>query len=182
MYTLSNAVQSMESAAHHQAEQDGSLQFDSDGSQFDAMNVADVNVSVQDMARQFLPFHPPPAPVPLDEAKGVHEAAEPTEQSSKGTSSYSTVLTIHESTHPDGRKTYEAHTTPFVRSGDMEAPGATESDLNGPRPGATYIDRLRHNRMQAISTKRRRRIKMKKHKWKKRLRLTRSIRQKLDKN
>lgn len=182
MYTLSSAVESMETAAHEQADQEGSLhQFDSEGNQFDTMNMPDVKVSVEEMARQFLPFHPPPAPVPVDESKDT-QGAESAHPNSKGTSSYSTVLTIRESTQPDGRTTYEAHTTPFVRSGEMEAPGATESDMVDPHgPGSTYIERLRHSRMQAMSTKRRRRIKMKKHKWKKRLRLTRSIRQKLDK-
>ena len=182
MYTLSSAVESMEAAAQqHGVEEEGPVyQLDGEGSQFDAMNMSDLKVSVENMARQFRPFQPPPAPVPFDESKDVYEA-EPANHSSNETSSYSTVLTIRESTSPDGRTTFDLHTSPFVRDGEMDAPGSTDTDMADPRPGSTYIERLRHNRMQAMSTRRRRRIKMKKHKWKKRLRATRSIRQKLDK-
>ena len=182
IYTLSSAVDSMETAAQqHGAEEEGPVyHFDGEGSQFDAMNMSDLKVSVENMARQFRPFQPPPAPVPFDESKDVSNAEQASPRSTEG-SSYSTVLTIRESTSPDGRTTFDLHTSPFVRTGDMEAPGGTETDMADPRPGSTYIERLRHNRMQAMSTRRRRRIKMKKHKWKKRLRATRSIRQKLDK-
>lgn len=207
MNTLSSAVDSMENSAAHQAEQDDSPQFmlraggsgsggggsamnhfDSEGSQFDAMNMSDMKVSVEDMARQFQPFRPPPVPVPFDESKTTApQGTENLSESSstdmhKPSSSYSTVLTIHESTHPDGRVTFDAHTTPFVRN-DMEAPGASEHAITDPQSTpTTYMERLRRNRsMQTMSTKRRRRFKMKKHKWKKRLRATRSIRQKLDK-
>lgn len=179
--TLSSAVESMENAPAH-AEQITSL--DNDVAVSDSMNRPDFQVSFEDTSRQHLPFRPPPPPMPLDESKQAHaaEEAESMDVSSKPESSYSTVLTIRESTQPDGRTTYEAHTTPFVRTNDVEAPGATDSSVSEPRAPTTYIERLRHNRaMQAMSTKRRRRLKMKKHKWKKRLRATRSIRQKLDK-
>ncbi|RJE21179.1 hypothetical protein PHISCL_06483 [Aspergillus sclerotialis] len=182
IYTLSSAIDSMETAAQqHGAEEEGPVyHFDGEGSQFDAMNMSDLKVSVENMARQFRPFQPPPAPVPFDESKDVSEVEQVSPRSTEG-SSYSTVLTIRESTSPDGRTTFNLHTSPFIRTSDMEAPGAIETDMADPRPGSTYIERLRHNRMQAMSTRRRRRIKMKKHKWKKRLRATRSIRQKLDK-
>ena len=67
----------------------------------------------------------------------------------------------------------------------MNAPGATENEsfIDVPRnKGNTYMERLRNNRtMHAISTKRRRKSKMKKHKYKKLLRNTRTLRRKLDK-
>jgi hypothetical protein len=193
MHTLSSAVESMENTADHHAEQDDSPQslgrggslnhFDGEGNQLDAMNMADMKVSVEDVAKQFRPFRPPPPPVPFDGSKqhAAQAEPEPADQNPKGPS-YSTVLTIHESTQPDGRTTYEAHTTPFVRN-EMETPGATDTAVSDPRTNpTTYMERLRRNRtMQTLSTRRRRRVKMKKHKWKKRLRLTRSLRQKLDK-
>lgn len=160
----------------------GSLhQFDGEGNQVDVMNMSDMKVSLEDMNK--LPFHPPPPPAPAGKTKDM-QATESTESDE---SSYSTVLTIRASTLPDGRTAYEAHTTPFVPSRDMEAPGATQTettiDAPGSDSGSTYLERVRHNRtMQAMSTRRRRKSKMKKHKWKKRLRLTRSERQKLDKN
>ena len=99
------------------------------------------------------------------------------------TSTYSTVLTIREQRHADGRKTYEASTGPFGRS-DMEDPerGFTIDAPADSPSGMTYVERVRHNRtMHAISTKRRRKIKMKKHKFKKLMRRTRTLRRKLDK-
>ncbi|KAE8377254.1 hypothetical protein BDV26DRAFT_217044 [Aspergillus bertholletiae] len=182
--TLSSTVNSMENPAYHLGEQEGSLHhFDMEGNQLDGMNMAELRVSVEELTKRLRPFHPPPPPVPLDEAKDA--GAVESENFSLRETSYSTVLTIHESTHADGRKTYEAHTGPFVRTPDMDAPGAGENEavIDVPsQPGTTYIERLRNNRtMQAISTKRRRKLKMKKHKYKKLLRKTRTLRRKLDK-
>lgn len=184
IFTLSSTVNSMENPAYHLGEQEGSLNhFDMEGNQLDGMNMAELKVSVEELTRRLRPFHPPPPPVPFDEAKDA--GAVELENFSPRETSYSTVLTIHESTHADGRKTYEAHTGPFVRSPDMDAPGAGENEaiIDVPsQPGTTYIERLRNNRtMQAISTKRRRKLKMKKHKYKKLLRNTRTLRRKLDK-
>ncbi|KAF9893056.1 hypothetical protein FE257_012467 [Aspergillus nanangensis] len=180
IFTLSSAVDSMETTAANQlGEQDGAWQnLDAaEGSHLDGLNMADLQISVEELTKRLRPFHPPPPPVPFDEAKSA-------DATHHETSSYSTVLTIHESKHADGRRTYEAHTTPFVH--DMEAPGAaTETDavIDVPHSsGTTYIERLRNNRtMHAISTKRRRKLKMKKHKYKKLLRNTRTLRRKLDK-
>ncbi|KAE8355167.1 hypothetical protein BDV28DRAFT_129428 [Aspergillus coremiiformis] len=185
VFTLSSAVNSMENPAYHLGEQEGSLNhFDMEGNQLDGMNMAELKVSVEELTRRLRPFHPPPPPVPFDESKNTG-AMELENFSPRETSSYSTVLTIHESTHADGRKTYEAHTGPFVRTPDMDAPGAGENEgiVDVPsQPGTTYIERLRNNRtMHAISTKRRRKLKMKKHKYKKLLRKTRTLRRKLDK-
>ena len=196
MSTLSSAVQSMENSAHHLAEQDdlSKHQVEVDVQPYDSMNMADIKLSVEELTKRLRPFHPPPPPVSFDEAKNVVGAANASQSensssstaSSQESSSYSTVLTIHESTDATGRKTYEAHTSPFVRTKDMDAPGATsahESYIDVPRRRPpTYIERLRNNRtMHAISTKRRRRAKIKKHKYKKLLRKTRTLRRKLDK-
>lgn len=196
MFTLSSAVQSMENSAHHLAEQDdmSKHQLEVDVQPYDPMNMTDLKLSVEELTKRLRPFHPPPPPVSFNEAKNVAAAANArrpegpssSTASSQESSSYSTVLTIHESTDAIGRKTYEAHTTPFVRSKDMDAPGATtehEAYIDVPhRRPTTYIERLRNSRtMHAISTKRRRRAKIKKHKYKKLLRKTRTLRRKLDK-
>ncbi|KAB8077810.1 hypothetical protein BDV29DRAFT_167485 [Aspergillus leporis] len=184
IFTLSSAVNSMENSAFPLGEQEGTLNhFDMEGNHLDGMNMAELKVSVEELTRRLRPFNPPPPPVPFDEMKD--NGAVELENFSAHETSYSTVLTIHESTHADGRKTYEAHTGPFVRTPDMDAPGAGENEalIDVPsQPGTTYIERLRNNRtMQAISTKRRRKLKMKKHKYKKLLRKTRTLRRKLDK-
>lgn len=183
MFTLSSAVHSMENSANHLAEHDDlGRQFEVDVQPYDVMNMSDIRFSVEELAKRLRPFHPPPPPVPFDEAK---EAANARQSELSSPETYSTVLTIHESTDAAGRKTYEAHTTPFVRTQDMDAPGATEHEefIDVPHSrGTTYIERLRNNRtMHAISTKRRRKAKMKKHKYKKLLRKTRTLRRKLDK-
>ncbi|PWY80284.1 hypothetical protein BO94DRAFT_537161, partial [Aspergillus sclerotioniger CBS 115572] len=185
IFTLSSAVNSMENSAQQPGEQEGSLQyFDMEGNQLDGLNLSDLKVSVEELTKRLRPFHPPPPPIPFDEARDA--GASEFEDLPRETSSYSAVLTIHESTHADGRKTYEAHTGPFVPADEMEAPGAigeTKAIIDVPRnSGTTYIERLRNNRtMHAISTKRRRRLKMKKHKLKKLRKRTRTLRRKLEK-
>ena len=186
MLTLSAAAQSMENSAHHLTERDEmGRHLEVDVQPYDAMNMSDMKLSIEELTKRLRPFHPPPPPMPFDEAREAVNAAKQSEPSSKEPSSYSTILTIHESTDATGRKTYEAHTSPFVRTQDMNAPGATENEsfIDVPRnKGNTYMERLRNNRtMHAISTKRRRKSKMKKHKYKKLLRNTRTLRRKLDK-
>ncbi|KAL4942248.1 hypothetical protein BDV06DRAFT_192602 [Aspergillus oleicola] len=180
IFTLSSAVNSMENAAHHFAETDGPMNaFEAEGNQLDTLDMSELKASVEEMTKRLRPFNPPPPPTPYV------AAAEGEQQQAQETSSYSTILTIQESTLSDGSKTYEAHTTPFIQARNMEAPGAeeTEAVIDAPSNSqTTYIERLRNNRtMQALSTRRRRVRKMKNHKFKKLLRRTRTLRRKLDK-
>ncbi|KAL2863625.1 mitochondrial 37S ribosomal protein mS38 [Aspergillus lucknowensis] len=186
IFTLSSAVSSMENAAHHLAENDSHMSaFEVEGSQFDGLDMSELKVSVEEMTKRLRPFNPPPPPVPFDEPNEATAAQSGDLHQSQETSSYSTVLTIQESTHSDGSKTYEAHTTPFIQARSMEAPGADEAEaiIDAPHNSeTTYIERARNNAsMHALSTKRRRKLKMKKHKFKKLLRRTRTLRRKLDK-
>lgn len=189
IFTLSSAVNSMENAAQQDDFQNmlnggGSLShMDADGNQLDAFNMADLDISIEEFTKRLRPFHPPPPPVPLDEYKNV-SGVEPTDEVSKQTASYSVILTIRESTHADGRKTYEARTAPISRTEEMNDPASfdTEAVIDMPASGINYIESPEENStMHAISTKRRRRLKMKKHKYKKLLRRTRTLRRKLDK-
>ncbi|KAA8646362.1 hypothetical protein EYZ11_008739 [Aspergillus tanneri] len=186
MLTLSSTVHSMENAFQVAAEQEGSVNgFEMEGGQLDGMNMSDMKISIEELAKRLRPFHPPPPPVPFEELAARDMDAESEDLHTQEISSYSTVLTIHESTHADGRKTYEAHTGPFVRTTEMDAPSAEEDQgiIDVPNGSeSTYIERLRNNlTMHALSTKRRRRLKMKKHKLKKLLRRTRTLRRKLEK-
>ncbi|GIJ87851.1 hypothetical protein Asppvi_006764 [Aspergillus pseudoviridinutans] len=178
--TLSSAVHNMENAAYL-GEQEDQMNILSRGFNeaegLEGMNMSELRISIEELTKRLRPFQPPPPPVPYDEAKDATATEE--------TSSFSTVLTIQESTHPDGRKTYQAHASPFVPTQDLEAPGAGENDAIIDIPHGSensYIERLRdNNTMHAISTRRRRKLKMKKHKFKKLLRRTRTLRRKLDK-
>jgi hypothetical protein len=155
------------------SEQDGELRM---------LDDPEAKMSVEEYTRRLRPFQPPPPPVPMDAA--AIEAAESTDAQTNEYQTYSTVLTIREARGADGRKTYEAHTGPFVRS-EMEDPSSIrdEATIDAPSTsGMTYMERLRNNRtMHAISTKRRRKVKMKKHKFKKLMKRTRTLRRKLDK-
>jgi hypothetical protein len=156
------------------SEQDGELRM---------LDGPEAKMSVEEFTRRLRPFQPPPPPVPMDTAAA--EAAESQDsQVDNEYSTYSTVLTIREARHADGRKTYEAHTGPFVRS-EMEDSGLqNEISIEAPADhisGMTYMERVRNNRtMHAISTKRRRKVKMKKHKFKKLMKRTRTLRRKLE--
>ncbi|KAL1964126.1 hypothetical protein VTN77DRAFT_7214 [Rasamsonia byssochlamydoides] len=200
IYTLSSAVNLMENAIHHNQQYVDSEQDDlrhavtqasvsnAEAAIFhlDSLSAEDLKASVEESVRRLPPFNPPPPPEPINETN-ASEAMPNKHLESQQTLSqiFSTVLTIRESTHSDGRKTYVAHMSPLVRTEDMEAPGVSDAEAPVDEPqgsSTTYIERLRHNRtMHALSTRRRRKLKMKKHKYKKLLRKTRHLRRKLDK-
>ncbi|KAJ5648318.1 hypothetical protein N7490_004690 [Penicillium lividum] len=187
IFTLSNTVQSMEGSNGMSEAEDpfgqmhGRFTSDANG-ELQMLDNPEAHMSIEELTRRLRPFHPPPPPVPMN-MNAEAEAMESQTQSEQDTT-YSTVLTIRESRHADGRKTYEASTGPFVRD-EMEAPaGMHELTIDAPSSttGMSYVERLRHNSsMHAISTKRRRKVKMKKHKFKKLMRRTRTLRRKLDK-
>jgi hypothetical protein len=188
IFTLSSTAQNMESMANGMSESDdqfGQLQrsFTSDpNGDIHMLDGPEAKMSVEEFTRRLRPFHPPPPPVPID-MNPSPDAMESEAQNQHETSTYSTVLTIRETRNSDGRKTYEASTGPFVRDmEDHEHEGITIDAPSGSASGMTYIERRRHNQtIHAISTKRRRKVKMKKHKFKKLMRRTRTLRRKLDK-
>ena len=192
IFTLSSAVQNMESSSQGMPETDdpfGQLQrsfaSDADG-ELHMLDGPEAHMSVEEFTRRLRPFQPPPPPVPM----GIEADAEIETKDAQGTQSeettYSTLLTIRESRHADGRKTYEASTGPFVRD-EMESPADMSGEISieaptGSTSGMTYGERRQHNHtIHAISTRRRRKVKMKKHKFKKLMRRTRTLRRKLDK-
>ncbi|KAJ5093427.1 hypothetical protein N7456_009288 [Penicillium angulare] len=191
IFTLSNTAQSLENSANGMSEPEEQLgqlhgRFTSDvNGDLQMLDGPDARMSVEEFTRRLRPFHPPPPPVPMDmNAQPEAEIMESQEAQDSREATYSTVLTIRESRTADGRKTYEASTGPFVRD-EMEAPGLHEEltiDAPSSTTGMTYMERIRDNRtMHALSTKRRRKAKMKKHKFKKLMRRTRTLRRKLDK-
>ncbi|KAF7715648.1 Uncharacterized protein PECH_001275 [Penicillium ucsense] len=187
IFTLSSTVQNMEnstSAMGESEDQFGQIQqsFTADvNGELRMHDGHEIGLSIEEYTRRLQPFNPPPPPVPMD--MNTNSASHLSNIAEEETSTYSTVLTIREQRHADGRKTYEASTGPFVRS-DVEDPehGFTIDAPTGSTSGMTYIERVHHNRtMHTLSTKRRRKIKMKKHKFKKLMRRTRTLRRKLDK-
>jgi hypothetical protein len=213
IYTISSAVNAIENALPdhriHPASEENDLravvtQASASNAEsvthLDGVPIQDLRVSIQEFAKSLRPFNPPPPPVPMDEAESPDEGSE--SKSDSRHQSYSTILTIRESTHADGHKTYEAHTTPLVRIDDMDAPSAYKGgDIQeGNAPSMTdvpsrFLERIRirqlrrdssrerrHNdrTVHAISVKRQRKLKMKRHKYKKLMRRTRTLRRKLE--
>lgn len=157
----------------------------------------ELGMSLQQLTDRFRPFMPPPTPVPMgsleaearEQDLAEQRRAERTKTQKK---SYTTVLTILESTHPNGQKTYEARTSPIVE--DSPDPSATARHAPSSTP-TSFLERMRIRQekwedfrderartMEAISVKRQRKLKMKKHKYKKLMKRTRNLRRRLDRN
>lgn len=145
----------------------------------DEVSEEELHSSIAEFASRLTPFQPPPAPVPqpIQEDAALNESAELAADDAD-IRTYSTVLTIRETAYADGQRTIETSFAPLVPSEDtiiIDEPAAT----NG--PGKTYIERTVNRTMYTISVRRQRKLKMKKHKFKKLLRKTRTLRRKLDK-
>ena len=154
-----------------------------------------LHLNLQELAKNFRPFVPPPAPVPLDarlKNPSPEDADSQTEthaQPAPTQKSYSTTLTIHETSYPNGQKTYRTHTTPIIEeptshNGLRYLPPAPHNQpfLGRMRQRQTlYLDRMAEREgWMAISVKRQRKLKMKKHKYKKLMKRTKNLRRRLD--
>lgn len=160
------------------------------------------HINLQELSKKFLPFAPPPPPIPLaamQEAarkKGTKDARRelPVKQRT-----YTTTLTVYESTNKDGKTTYETHSTPLVeeqRSPNLREPSESTERLPSGQPRLEFLKRMRDRRthydirideryngkeiLHAISVKRQRKLKMKKHKYKKLMKRTKNLRRRLD--
>ena len=165
--------------------------------------------SIEEIVASLKPFSTPPPPLPIDEAKQAKKQARKSalqlqsqahnEQQQDRT--FKTTLFLSETTGSDGAKYYTAQATPVV-----QIPNAVH-DISEPQHGLTeireqrqpFLDRMRQrqwrymeyreDRVQrqederlAISVKRQRKLKMKKHKYKKLMKRTRNLRRRLDRN
>jgi hypothetical protein len=184
----------------HAMNQSSAANTELDVIHLDSLSAEDLQASTEEFVRRFRPFNPPPPPAPLVDTKESLSAStssslpeitrEMEDKSDVLSPIFSTVLTIRESTDSNGQKRYEAHIAPLVRSEGMEAPGAFDNmDITTPEPSQglsrlkTVIERRKNRRsIYAISVRRQRKLKMKKHKYKKLLRKTRNLRRKLEKS
>ncbi|MBE3041247.1 AURKAIP1/COX24 domain-containing protein, partial [Candidatus Bathyarchaeota archaeon] len=184
--TLSRAVDDLEGPLSKmsisRAEAEDDQQQQADGVQKIDLRHADgressLSVQVKSMTGQFLPFQPPPIPSP-GSASAVPADADDAEPHHRV---YRAMFTIEESLDADGQVQVLAHSPRILGDGDGSAP-------------ARYIDRVRRARqedalwrrangesMHAISVKKRRKLKMKKKKFKKKLKGSRKLRERLNK-
>lgn len=188
--TLSGGLDSLE-AALRQHEQRTSDDVVEDVQHLDGPP----QVSVEKLMANFVPFSPPPAPVPLDQAmesETAQDRQEILQTSPVKQRAWSTAVVVTESMDASGKRTYSATTAPMV---EIQVPAAeTSQEMDEIEIRQPFLERMRqrqntHNRyrdnhgrpdMLAISVKRQRKLKMKKHKYKKLMKRTRLLRRKLD--
>ncbi|KAI9778660.1 MAG: hypothetical protein M1816_003999 [Peltula sp. TS41687] len=159
------------------------------------------------LSGRYRPFVPPPVPIPNHDPSNNTTSSDLSPASEDiRRKTYSTFLTILEATHPNGLKTYKAYTSPIMIK-DLSPTSASSSSssedqdndegresISRPTPAA-FLERMwiRQQRWEdyrrgreadrvweAISVKRQRRLKMKKHKYKKLMRKTRNLRRKME--
>jgi hypothetical protein len=144
-------------------------------------------MTIDQIMAKYVPFSPPPAPVPLDqmasfETTQSQQEAQPTVQSKQR--AWSTAVVVTESIDAAGKRTYSASTAPMVEIQYPESGNNAEIDEVEIRQ--PFLERMHRKQntpgMMAISVKRQRKLKMKKHKYKKLMKRTRLLRRKLDRN
>lgn len=180
--------------------------------------------NLEELVAQFRPFKAPPPPHAFVEAGGealrsekkAGQKAAPSRSRPKQ-KTFTATITVTESTHAEGQKTYSASSSPIVRLPDPESrSGRQQPSMREPLSRQPFLTRMysrqlanmassRLNNTQAatssairrapspqrqerikkmflISVKRQRKLKMKKHKYKKLMKRTRNLRRKLDRN
>jgi hypothetical protein len=181
MSTLSSTIDQLEGpmaemtidAHHDQGPGEGmhKMQFrNADGTE------SSIYVQVDAMSGEFLPFRPPPLPQPqqVADADAAALEVESTEEAPQHRV-YKAVFTIEEATEPDGQIRIVAHSPRIIQD-------------KQPR---SFLERLAQRQlkfdesqgrsdMHAISVRRQRKLRMKKKKYKKLMRRTRTLRRKLD--
>ncbi|KAF2867690.1 hypothetical protein BDV95DRAFT_173043 [Massariosphaeria phaeospora] len=183
--TLSGGIESLEVALRVHEEK----QTPEDAARFEAD-------SVDELVARLVPFTPPPAPVPFDQATEYNTvptretAITPLTATPVTQRSWSTMVVVTESTDAVGKRTYSATTAPMVEDPTLKGEASQEIDEYESRH--PFLERMRQRRitnsrnrsqrpgMLAISVKRQRKLKMKKHKYKKLMKRTRLERRKLD--
>ncbi|KAH6657377.1 hypothetical protein BKA67DRAFT_655652 [Truncatella angustata] len=137
---------------------------------------AGIQIQLNAMSGQFLPFRPPPLPQPQSAAPaetGAQEAldAQPT------TRVYKAIFTLEETTEANGEVRIVAHSPTLVENDTVPKTFLERMALRQLRREEV---RGQADQMVAISVKRQRKLKMKKKKYKKLMKRTRTERRKLD--
>ncbi|KAF3018232.1 hypothetical protein E8E14_013148 [Neopestalotiopsis sp. 37M] len=135
-----------------------------------------IHIQLNAMSGQFLPFRPPPLPQPVSIAAaetGAEEAVDAQPQ----TRVYKAIFTLEETTEPNGEVRIMAHSPTLVEENTAPRSFLERMALRQLRREQV---RGQANEMYAISVKRQRKLKMKKKKYKKLMKRTRTERRKLD--
>lgn len=211
MYTISSAVDSLESSAASPPQQiqqiapeETDLQsvmsqpeyFNDDAmdtTRYDPSQPEVIHLNIQELVKNFRPFAPPPPPVAQD---AVEESSRQASRKRLPTQkSFSAVLTIIERTNADGRKSYETRTCSIREDPEPIDDAGSPAVENPPAIRQPFLNHMRERQRRweefrrenaggeawrLISVRRQRKLKMKKHKYKKLMRKTRNLRRRLD--
>ena len=151
--------------------------------------------NLEELVKQFRPFNVPPPPMPFDMSAGASEevqarqdeagimkVVEDEEPRLTQHMTYQTTVTIEETTSPEGDKTFTASATPIiVRNAAARVPRQPFLTRMAHRQTVLEPSSGEDEGMMLISVKRQRKLKMKKHKYKKLMKRTRNLRRKLGK-
>jgi hypothetical protein len=193
--TLGGFTENLESAA--EADEDGNISWQMiEASSQDDMRQGDGLVketaSLEEYLAQFQPFRAPPPPQPFNELASTSKSKpKRTPSTPQKGRSWSTTITITEYTNPDGKIMYAnaiAEPVALTRPNPQVRQPFLERMRERQRSWQDYRDERSQQRapskkpdMKLISVKRQRKLKMKKHKYKKLMRRTRNQRRKLGK-
>lgn len=121
---------------------------------------ANITTEVNAMSGQFLPFRPPPLPVPQSETSpALEENAMAEEVQQPQTRTYKAMFTIEETTDANGKVNIVAHSPKLIPRAFLDRMLLRQ---------VQYEDaQVKRGTMLAISVRRQRKLKMKKHKYKK---------------
>jgi hypothetical protein len=136
-----------------------------------------IQVQLNTMAGQFLPFRPPPLPQPEPASSAAEAGAETAAETQPQRRVYKAIFTLEETTEPNGEVRILAHSPTLVEENTTPRTFLERMALRQLRREES---RRRPNDMYAISVKRQRKLKMKKKKYKKLMKRTRNERRKLD--
>ncbi|KAL9101669.1 MAG: hypothetical protein Q9187_009211 [Circinaria calcarea] len=151
-----------------------------------------IQINIQELAKNFRPFMPPPAPVPMMFSEEVGISAQNANSSPPSRSS--TIIRILQNTPPSTRRSIAARLASIRRASQPLSSRNTTIGEQAPPSRQPFLERMRirqekwddsreearRTRWRAISVRRQRKLKMKKHKYKKLMRRTRNLRRKLD--
>ena len=142
--------------------------------------------SLEELVGQLRPFTAPPPPVPagtVSTKPAARTTSSPTSQKS-----FKTTIIVTEKTAADGHKYYTAQTTPMepIKEPKRQPLAPFKDRMRQRQMGrseeAGEMGKSEEGEMLAISVKRQRKLKMKKHKYKKLMKRTRNLRRRLDRN
>lgn len=196
IYTLSNAVSALEGG--HQSAEEKNVRWevmqqnnsDASGNERTPM------FNLEELVKQFRPFNVPPAPVPFDMTKEAlpEQETKPRQIRAKANrptrKTYQTTLFIHKTTSASGETTFSTSATPLVerkrappsaRQPFLARLGTYERQVKMIGEPVEEVADDESAGMWLISVKRQRKLKMKKHKYKKLMRRTRNLRRRLGK-